>query len=179
MIPITVAHIADTLPEFLRDADHVCVMPAHGRTAYFIGEPHTVSTVFTDGISRTSGNSFAHLFNPRSGFASRIIANAKGEEIAAPLVIDDDGTRAFSVSFGPGFKEILSTAQAHAWEIASGARSALLSGASADLKVEEVAAACAVLLACANHIDVASIAALRILDDVAMVEILKAATGVE
>ncbi|MBA3622961.1 MAG: hypothetical protein H0W48_00525 [Methylibium sp.] len=100
-----------------------------------------------------------------------------GQTWQAPVILDAEGGRSFLVAYGGrDFLPMLTLEQRRCQEVADAARASLLTEGG----IEMGPAACrwaAVLLAATHHITADAIAALGLLDDRLVVEVLAAATG--
>jgi hypothetical protein len=99
------------------------------------------------------------------------ILNMDGVPWACPIILREDGTRAFPVRYGKDWKPIISQEQSKLWDFAKEARNflpRLIGGTNAD-REELMPVACeysAYALAYANHISVDAIRTLGIVDTV-------------
>jgi hypothetical protein len=104
------------------------------------------------------------------------IADLRARHWAAPVVLADGGERALRVTYGADFLPALTDDQRHAEAIARAARDALVSNAEIDMAL--AARWTADLLAFANHVAPATLAALHLIDDALVVGVLSTAAGV-
>ncbi len=95
----------------------------------------------------------------------------------APVILTEAGSRAFRVSYGSDWLPALTDEQARAEHIAEAARSELLKGEDSALEMPVACQWAAELLSLTHHLHPGVFAALSLLDDRLVPEVLGAAAG--
>lgn len=110
------------------------------------------------------------------------VEDTHGRVWTAPVILNEHGDRCILVSYGKDFLPVLNPAQARAVEISKAARDALVvaqevEGGGLDMSV--AARWVAELLSLTHHIGMEPIAALGLIDEALILEILSAAVGLK
>lgn len=134
-----------------------------------------------DGIS-VAGPVDAHEAYQRrySWFTTDEVEDLSGRVWHIPRIVDGNGERAFRVAYGPDFLPALTAEQYAMLEIAKAARDGIAASESGvqDVDMPTACRWAAVLLSCSYHLNVGSVAHLRILDDALVVGALQVACGI-
>jgi hypothetical protein len=112
------------------------------------------------------------------GMRWEMVANAAGDTIACPIVLRQDGGRAFVCQIGPDYLPVMSEQQARLYETATAARDTLETAVDADNSIPADAAArwAVQFLTAANHISEEALLHLGLLDEVLVFNALTKAT---
>lgn len=126
---------------------------------------------------RVSGSQDPREIARASAWYDRALAvDGSGQWWSVPRILNANGTRAFRVRYGADWMPALSPEQVRAEAIAKEARAALTGGG--DLSVPVACQWSAEMLSIASHITPEIIAAMGIMDDVLMAQVLALACGV-
>ncbi len=181
-----IVYRAESLPIWLEGAQELCERLGDGCTYYAIGDPVLLSPPADGWVQVADGIDAAAIGAPLShpivreipGMRMDVARNASGGTMACPVVLTQDGARAFVAPIGDDYLPALTHEQERMLSVANAARDALTAAAETDEGALDSAAAgrwSVELLCYANHINPGTLIGLGLLDEAMVVDALTTA----
>jgi hypothetical protein len=174
-----------TAPAWLAGAEGLAQRRCRDGVLWAIGDPITLGDDgpwidIGDGIS-VAGPVESHAEYERNAAWLRTVtvSDLRGRAWEVPVILDERGERAFCVSYGADFLPAPTPEQYRMLDIAKAARDALIAASSGtqDIPMQMACRWAAELLCASYHLTPETVAALAILDDELVLQIIGNAVG--